>query len=234
MALFKLGAFAQALSGKAGNTVFADTKNGTVVRDFVVPANPRTDKQQNVRGKFRQSTTTFATLPKAKVDLWNRYASNLTVLGRGNKRRKREGIAVFNELTTRFLLASPTGTVPQDPPSTPFTGDTITITVTATPGRLSFTASAPNGTGVTTELLIQPLVNGNRKPLPELYRTAQYYKFAPGNLSREVTVPPGWYAAGYRFVRQTTGQATELQPLGVNQVSLVLEEGGSSRKKMSA
>ncbi len=39
MALFKLGAFADYLSGKSGNTVFARTKSGTVVRDRVIPTN---------------------------------------------------------------------------------------------------------------------------------------------------------------------------------------------------
>jgi hypothetical protein len=49
-----------------------------------------------------------------------------------------------------------------------------------------------------------------------------------------VTVPPGWYAAGYRFVQTQTGQATEIVQIGVSQVPLALAQGGRSRGQRAA
>jgi hypothetical protein len=64
-----------------------------------------------------------------------------------------------------------------------------------------------------TEVLFQALKSKNRKP-GKAYKTGLYYAFK-STLTVDVPVPPGYYAAGYRFVSLTTGQASELQTLTV-------------------
>ena len=49
-----------------------------------------------------------------------------------------------------------------------------------------------------------------------------------------VLVSPGFYAAAYRFVNTATGQTTLLQQIGVQQVTLALESGGSKSGRKAA
>lgn len=67
---------------------------------------------------------------------------------------------------------------------------------------------------------MQPLVSPTRKPIKGAYRTATFFTFTSGNLTKNVTVPPGYYAAAYRFVRTATGQDTPLVQLPVMTVRL--------------
>ncbi len=219
--IVKLGMGVKAWSGKGTNMVFNDTEFGTVGRDYVIPANPNTPPQEAARSYFKRATQAFEVLPKAKVDAWNVYASQFKTRNKVGKLREKKGLNVFTALATKFLQVTPSGTIPQDPPTSDFNGDGATITVTAGTGKLTFSSTLPNSSGVVTELLFQRLVNGNRKPGSE-YKTGAYVAFIPGTLSRDVTVPPGFYAAAYRFVRTATGQQSEIRSLPVSQVNLAV------------
>lgn len=216
-----MGMGVKAWSGKGTNMVFGDYDHDVVGREYVIPNNPNTAPQEQVRASFTRSTQLFSTLPKAKVDAWNAYAGTFTTRTKSGRLRKKRGLNVFAALTTKYLLVNPGGTPPQDPPATPFSGDNPVVTATASTGKITFTANVPNANGVTTELLIQKLVNGNRKP-GAAYKTAAYNTFTIGGLTKEVTVPPGYYAAAYRFVRTATGQQSELRPLPVQQVTFAI------------
>ncbi|MCW5938413.1 MAG: hypothetical protein KF884_07320 [Fimbriimonadaceae bacterium] len=219
--IVKMGMYVQAFSGKGTNVVFSDTEFGTVGREYVIPANPSTPPQEASRSYFKRATQAFEVLPKAKVDAWNEYASQFKTRNKQGKLREKRGLNVFTALAAKFLQVTPAGTIPQDPPTSDFTGDNPVITVTAGTGKLTFSSTLPNSSGVVTELLFQRLVNGNRKPGKE-YKTGAYFAFAPGSLSRDVTVPPGFYAAGYRFVRTATGQQSKIRTLPVTQVNLAV------------
>jgi hypothetical protein len=211
--IVKVGTFIRALSGKGSNVVFEDTEFGTVGREYVIPT---------VRAYFSSATQAFAQLPKAKVDAWNAYARQFKTRNKAGKMRAKRGLNVYAALYTKWKFVNPTGTFPQDPPTTPFSDDLPVISVTAGTGKLTFTASVPNTTGVTTELLFQKLVNGNRKPQKNAYKTGAYFTFAIGALTKDVTVPPGYFAAGYRFVKVATGQQSEFRPLPVSQVTFAV------------
>lgn len=215
--------YCRGLSGRNGNLTYEETVNGTIFFNFKMPADPNTPAQEVVRSDFRRATQTFATLPKAKVDAWNTYAKTLRTRNANDQMRSQRGLNVFVALTTKFLLVNPTGTIPQDPPGTPFYGDPLTVTATAGVGKITFTASGPNTPGVMTELLFQKLVNGNRKP-GKSYKTGSYTTFIGGALSKDVAVPPGYYAAAYRFVKAATGQQSLLKPLAVTQVTLAVDK----------
>ncbi|MCW5936208.1 MAG: hypothetical protein KIT11_02740 [Fimbriimonadaceae bacterium] len=103
----------------------------------------------------------------------------------------------------------------------------MVVTATAGVGKVTFTGNQPNASGVTTELLLQPLASQLRNPQKGGYRSKAFFRFIIGGLSTDVTVPPGYYAAAYRFVKLATGEATELRQIGVSQVTLALEDGVS-------
>lgn len=77
------------------------------------------------------------------------------------KRVTFQPLPLFVTCATRFLQANPEGTIPATPPTQPFAGDTIALTATAGTGEITFTASGPNASGVTTELLLQQFDGGD-------------------------------------------------------------------------
>ena len=58
---------------------------------------------------------------------------------------------------------------------------------------VTFTATAPNATNVTTEFLLQPLANINRKPQKKGYRSKGLFTFVTGTLTHAITV---WHILG--------------------------------------
>lgn len=105
----------------------------------------------------------------------------------------------------------------------------MTLTATSpSAGVITFTASASNASGVTTEMLIQKLPGRNRTPNPEGYLSAAFQAFSSPTLTKNVFVPAGHYAVAYRFVKTATGQATNPVVIGIQTVALSLEDGGFS------
>ncbi len=223
------------MAGKDGKVVARRSKFGTVFTPYVIPTNPNTNAQETIRGFFGRSARAFRALTPEQVAQWKAYAETLEfrdpVTG---KLYNPEDINAFMQLAIKFLQVQPGGTIPVTPPANPFLGDTITLTASSTPGRVVYSASGPNALGVRTELLLQRLRGRNWNPQPGNYRTRGFVNFTGGSLSSEVTVTPGWYAAAYRFVSLATGQATDLVPIGVTQVTLALSSEGSNAKRKAA
>ena len=84
-------------------------------------------------------------------------------------------------------------------------------------GAIRFSPSAPNTPGVLTEILVQKLAGKHRKPVPKAYRTAAFVAFT--NEPFDLPVEPGVYACAIRFVREATGQETQIVPIGKVAVS---------------
>ena len=231
MAKAELSVLLQALSGKAGNVVFTKAKDGTHVRPHIKGTNPNTPAQQLIRENFTKASGIYRTFNTSQLQAWKNYAQFQTVSDAlDGSKSKPTAFNAFMKLACKFLQVDPDGTVPTTPPTTGFNGDNVDLTVTGGTGELTFTASAANASGVTTEILLQPLANANRKPQSGAYRHKLFHVFTTGNLSLDVTVPVGYYAAGYRFVKTATGQASTLQTLAVQGVTLAIESGGANTK----
>jgi hypothetical protein len=216
------------LRGRSGNVVLAKSRNGLYSRGYVIPRNPNTNAQETARANFGRAARTFKTLTASQVDLWEAYASTITFRdGVTGEEYHPTAINAFVEVAAKFLQANPTGQIPLTPPSGPFLGDNIQVTATANLGKITFSASAGNGPNTKTELLLQRLRGEHWTPQPNAYRSRAFVAFASGSLSADVPVTPGFYAAAYRFVNTVTGQATELRPLGVRQVTLSVAAGKS-------
>lgn len=232
MAKAELGVLLQDLRGKAGNVVFQKSKEGLIVRPRVRGTNPNTPAQVAVRTSLTRASQAFEALTLTQNLAWKSYASTI-IRHSGAKSYSPTAINAFTELAAKFLQVNPSGTIPLTPPATQFNGDTITITASASAGKVTFTASAANATNVKTEFLLQPLKNINRKPSAKGYRSKGFFAFVVGTLTHDVTVPAGFYAAGYRFVNTLTGQATEPVYLTTQTVTLSLSAGGRNSSKAS-
>lgn len=212
------------LRGKAGTLVVSKSRSGLVVRNRTTPKNPRTKTQQAIRLAFAKATGVYKNFSSAQVAAWQAYALTITKIDPvSGQPYHPTAINVFIGLAVKYLQMNPNGAIPANPPAGPFLGDSITVTAVGDVGKITFTASAPNALGVTTELLLQPLVSKNRTPAPHRYRSKAFNPFRPV-LTFDVAVPPGYYAAAYRFVNVTTGQETVLQTLPVAQVDLEAEQ----------
>jgi len=229
MSKANLSVLMEDLRGKAGNVVFKKTKDGTIVTPRVTPSNPKTAAQVLVRGALTTSSRQWKNFATAQVTAWEAYADS-------NAPDYDSGINAFMKLGIKAILANGgSGTAPTTPPTTAFTGDTIKVNVTAGVGKLTFTANTANATGVATELLIQPLKSKNRKPSSGAYKSGAYVSFVTGTLSRDVIVPVGFYAAGYRFVNLATGQASNPVYLTLpGPVGLSLEDNSAGKKAKAA
>lgn len=206
--------FGLKLHGKVGNVVFAQTRNGLVVRPRTTPRDPRTAAQTASRQRLARASSAWRTLSPAQFAAWRAYAQTLTrVSPVGGPPYVPMPHNVFTALAAKFLQVSPDGDIPLDPPAAPFFGDGIVVTATAEPGAIRFTASGPNASGIVTELLLQPLAHAGRAPKANLYRAQAFVPFASAGDSHTVPAAPGAYAPAVRFVRAATGQDSDLVPL---------------------
>lgn len=211
MAKLKLAPFIQAISGRMGGIVYRSTKFGTEMAEFEAPSNPETPAQVAVRTAFTKSAKQWPTLTAAQVAAWNAY-------GKGQINEEEiteetytsEGFNAFLKLASKWYAVNSTGSAPTTPPTTGFNGDNITVSATSeAAGTIQFSATAANGTNVTTALLVQKLKNPTNKPRKGAFKVAKYNKFTAGvGLSTTVSVAPGYYAVGYQFVNTATGQMT--------------------------
>ena len=238
MATIKLaGPFAE-MSGKLGKLVFTNTKEGTVMRDRVTPTNPKTAAQTAVRTAFRKATKQWATLTPGQMAAWKTYASQHP---RTNKTSDEEyipsGFNWFTALAAKYFLMNPGATsAPTTPPTSNFGGDNLVITISNPAGtaNIQFSASAANSSGVTTELLLQPLASAGRSPQKNGYRSKGFKAFASGSLTQSYTVSIGYYAAAYRYVSTATGQELGTTFIGTVYVAGAAVAGGNNTLKVTS
>ncbi|HRF60885.1 MAG TPA: hypothetical protein PLH94_13350 [Fimbriimonadaceae bacterium] len=222
-------------SGSSGPVTFKLVRGQTFITERTSPTNPSTAGQQAARSRFTTSSRAYKAFSAAQVAAWDDYAAAATerdaITG---GRRFKDGMNAYVALATKYLQVTPAGTAPTSPPATPFTAPGVTLTAVGASGKVTFTASGPLPATVRAELLLQKLASANRKPQKGAYRSKAFASFPIGGLSQDVTVPPGHYAAAYRFVNASTGQATEMQVIGVQQVTLSVELGGQKTNRKAA
>ena len=95
----------------------------------------------------------------------------------------------------------------------------MSLSATGGTGSVTFTASAPNGLSVQTEMLVQRLARPNRKPGKSDYRMKGFKQFISSSLSLTIPLTPGTYSCAFRFVQGLTGQQTPLVVVGTVTVS---------------
>lgn len=210
------------MRGKTGTLTVQGGLTGLRVKSNSPVRNPKTAAQQQVRQNLARATEVFKTLTPTQFEQWKTYAqAHPRIDPVTGQTYVLAPSAIYNGLAAKLLQMNANATIPATPPVSPFGGDSVTFQATASAGKITFTASKANSLGVTTEILLQPLKSAFRTPSPNAYRTKAFQTFGPV-LTLDVNVPAGYYAAAYRFVRIATGQASEIIPIGVSQVTLSL------------
>lgn len=222
-------------SGSSGPVTFRIVRGKTLITERTSPTNPSTASQQAQRARFATSARAYKGFTASQVQQWDDFAANDTTRDpvTGTKRFK-DGIDAYIGLATKYLAVNNGGTAPSTPPASAFVAPSITVSAVGASGKVTFTASGALASNTRCELLLQKLATANRKPQKGAYRSKAFAAFPLGSLSQDVTITPGFYAAAYRFVNATTGQMTQLQQIGVQTVTLALQEGGSKQAKKAA
>jgi pyrophosphatase PpaX len=176
----KLSIAFEDLRGKAGTLYVTESRIGLQVKPRAAIHNPKTAAQTGTRTHFSRATHTYKSFTPEQVAAWEAYADGQTktqpITGRVYNHAP---INTFVALATKFLQVNPTGTIPTTPPTTPFYGDSLTLSIDpGIPGQLVLQSNAANSSGVKTEFLLQPLESETRRPEENGYRSYGFKAFA--------------------------------------------------------
>lgn len=234
MAKINLAPFISSISGRMGGVVYKNTRFGTALSAYESPSNPNTAAQRAVRNSFTKATQAWRNLTPAQAGAWNTWASTY-----GNSNWS--GFNWFVSFTSKWYAVNGfNGHAPVNPPSNWFNGDNISVKATASNGKITWTASGSNASGVTTALVYQRVSGPNSTPNWNNFKTAKYNSFSNGSFTTSFNVAPGYYAVGYYFVNTKTGQAmSPVYQAGIlGPVSFTVVTGGntstSTKKRTTA
>lgn len=115
MALIKLTAIVDNISGKLNGTVFAKNKGGHYMRSKSKPTNPRTAQQMAVRGAFGAISSAWRSLPEAARNAWNEMASDFPYINKLGDSKILSGFALHQKLNRNVGLVG--GDTLQYPPA---------------------------------------------------------------------------------------------------------------------
>ena len=146
-------------TGKFGQSVTWQGRNGLIRRILVTPANPRTDRQIQVRELLAEQTRRFDTLTDAQQDAWN-------VAGTGDQSRPSlgqsgplTGLQLFVRVNCKLgLLGQQTVDVPPTAPQFPALAPQ-SLVITNTGGVVAVKLTCPTDPGDSTVLRASPPQN---------------------------------------------------------------------------
>lgn len=104
MALIKLTAIVDNISGKLNGTVFAKNKGGHYMRSKSMPSNPKTSFQTAVRARFGAIAQLWGALTQAQRNAWNAMASEFPYQNRLGDSKILSGFALHQKLNTNLAV----------------------------------------------------------------------------------------------------------------------------------
>lgn len=131
MALIKLTAIVDNISGKLNGTVFAKNKGGNYMRSKSKPSNPKTAAQMAVRAQFGAISSAWKNLTENARSAWRESASSFPYINRLGDSKILSGFALHQKLNTNLeLIGEDALTFPPEPISpVNFTSVTLTASV---------------------------------------------------------------------------------------------------------
>lgn len=104
MALIKLTAIVDQISGKLNGTVFARNKGGAYMRSKSKPSNPQTTAQMGVRAAFGAIASAWRGLPQNARNAWNEATANFPYQNKLGDSRILSGFALHQKLNRNLQL----------------------------------------------------------------------------------------------------------------------------------
>ncbi len=219
MAKVRTGLLAPGVSGRVGGVVFAQTPQGTVLRERPVRRSKPTGAMQTSMRRMTRVAAVFRTLSAEQAQAWRNYARTLNpAQAESAVNQGPSGQQLFNAYGLKLLQIDASAEIPVTPPSGPFFGDGVGVSASAVPGGLSFVANAANRPGVLTELLVQRLPSVQCRTYLSRYRTAGFVGFSSAGEGTFVAASRGAWAVGVRFVEAGTGRMMGVIEIGVVEV----------------
>ena len=118
MALIKLTAIVDNISGKLNGTVFAKNKGGNYMRSKSKPSNPKTAAQMAVRAQFGAISAAWKNLTENARSAWRESASSFPYINRLGDSKILSGFALHQKLNTNLdLIGEAALTFPPEPSS---------------------------------------------------------------------------------------------------------------------
>lgn len=118
MALIKLTAIVDNISGKLNGTVFAKNKGGNYMRSKSKPSNPKTAAQMAVRATFGSISSAWKNLTESARSAWRESASSFPYINRLGDSKILSGFALHQKLNTNLdLIGESALTFPPEPKS---------------------------------------------------------------------------------------------------------------------
>ena len=152
MALIKLTAIVDNISGKLNGTVFAKNKGGHYMRSKSKPTNPRTAQQMAVRGAFGAISAAWRSLPEAARNAWNEIASDFPYINKLGDSKVLSGFALHQKLNRNIGLVG--GAALQYPPAPEGVGTISEITPDFDVARLRFTGAGLSQPGQSNKVVV--------------------------------------------------------------------------------
>lgn len=106
MALIKLTAIVDNISGKLNGTVFANNKGGHYIRSKSNPTNPRTHHQAGIRAKFGAIASKWRELTQSERNAWDAAAENFPYTNRLGDTKILSGFALHQQLNNNLSLTT--------------------------------------------------------------------------------------------------------------------------------
>lgn len=189
-ALFKGSPIVGAISGKAGGSVFSRNKAGAYVKQFVMPTNPNTIKQQAVRTDFANLVSLWKNLTKAQQQAWIDITPQYPYTNRVGDSKEYTGQQLYIKLNQNLkivgasLISSPL--VPQS-----FSNVNITAAIMVlTGGVLTAATVALSIAGVSTEsIIVMATVNqsgGINNPPQSAFKIDEIFDDASSGTSLDI------------------------------------------------
>lgn len=104
MALIKLTAIVDQISGKLNGTVFARNKGGAYMRSKSKPSNPQTTAQMGVRATFGAISSAWRGLSQHLRNAWNEATANFPYQNKLGDTRTLSGFALHQKLNRNLQL----------------------------------------------------------------------------------------------------------------------------------
>jgi hypothetical protein len=134
-------------------------RNGLIRRILVTPANPRTDRQIQVRELLAEQTRRFDTLTDAQQDAWNVAGTGYQSRASLGQSGPLTGLQLFVRVNCKLgLLGQPTVDVPPSAPQFPDLAPQ-SLVITNTAGVVAVKLTCPTDPGDSTVLRASPPQN---------------------------------------------------------------------------
>lgn len=215
------------MGGSIASMSYRESRVGQQQTSRILNNDSDTPGQRQARQNLDGASLGWTNLDKASKALWATYAATQfrkdPVTGRRYALTNREA---YIGLNSRFALINPGAALPENPPTVRFGGDSIAVNLSQSGSDAIFSASAANATGVKTEIMGQRLASPDRAPREDDYVSLAFVAFHLPGETFHLSLAPGEWSLGYRFVSSTTGEARPMVALGELSVGLSMVAGG--------